>query len=172
MIGLTAFGAFHTLISLLAVAAGIAAFVKYREIGYGTSAGKAFILLTVASCLTALFIFHHGGFGKPHALAIITLVTLGLAYAAETRATFSHLSRYVATLGYSLSFFFHVIPGFTETSTRLPAGHPLVLSPDAPGLQASIGGAFLVFLIGAALQVRRLRAQGRAGPSSLIPASK
>ncbi len=172
MIGLTAFGGFHTLISLLAVAAGTAAFVKHREIGFGTSAGKAFILLTVASCVTALFIFHHGGFGKPHALAIITLVTLALAYAAETRATFGHLSRYIATLGYSLSFFFHMIPGFTETSTRLPAGHPLVSGSDAPELQAAIGGAFLVFLIGAALQVRRLRAQRRAAQSSLLPASR
>lgn len=159
---LTAFGVFHTLISLLAVAAGIAAFVKYKEITYGTIAGKAFILLTVASCVTALFIFHHGGFGKAHALAIITLVTLAAAYAAETRAAFGHLSRYVAALGYSLSFFFHIIPGFTETSTRLPAGHPLVSSPDAPGLQAAIGGAFIVFLVGAALQVGRMRRQGHA----------
>jgi uncharacterized membrane protein len=165
MVGLTAFGAFHTLISLLAVAAGIAAFVKYKQIAYGTPAGKAFILLTVASCVTGLFIFHHGGFGKPHALALITLVTLGAAFAAETRSTFGHLSRYVATLGYSLSFFFHIIPGFTETSTRLPAGHPLVASPDAPGLQAAISGAFVVFLIGAFLQLRRLRAS--AGPAPL-----
>jgi hypothetical protein len=57
--------------------------------------------------------------------------------------------------------FFHMIPGFTETSRRLPAGHPLALSPDTPELQAAIGGAFLVFLIGAVLQVRRLRAHAR-----------
>ena len=38
--------------------------------------------------------------------------------------------------------------------------HPLVPGPDAPPLQAAIGVCFVIFLIGAALQVRRLRPRG------------
>ena len=162
MFGITPFGLFHTLISLLAVAAGVVALVRYKEIGTRTGAGMAYVALTIATCVTGFFIFHHGGFGKPHALGIITLVVLAIAYAAETRSFMGRASRYVAVLGYSLTFFFHIIPAFTETATRIPSGHPLVSSPDAQGLQAAIGAAFVAFLIGAGLQVWRLRAEQRA----------
>ena len=162
MFGITPFGLFHTLISLLAVAAGVVGLVRYQEIGTRTGAGMAYVALTIATCVTGFFIFHHGGFGKPHALGIITLVVLAIAYAAETRSFMGRASRYVAVVGYSLTFFFHIIPAFTETATRIPSGHPLASSPDAPGLQAAIGGAFVVFLIGAGLQLRRLRAERRA----------
>jgi uncharacterized membrane protein len=157
MLGITPFGLVHTIISLLALAAGLIALVQYKEIGWKTGAGKNYIVLTVGTCVTGFFIFHHGGFGKPHALGILTLVVLGAAYLAERRSTFGRLSRYVAVLGYSLTFFFHIIPAFTETATRIPSGHPLVTGPDAPDLQAAIGSAFLVFLVGAGLQWRRLR---------------
>jgi hypothetical protein len=62
----------------------------------------------------------------------------------------------IRSLSSSTSF-----PTLTEGSTRLPVGAPLVPGPDAPPLQAAIGVAFILFLIGAALQVRRLRAEGR-----------
>ena len=64
----------------------------------------------------------------------------------------------VETVSYSATFFFHFIPGITETSTRFPRGAPLVANADAPELQVATGVLFVVFLIGAALQVRRLRA--------------
>ena len=115
MLGISPFGMFHTIISLIALAAGVVAFWRYREIALGTSSGRLFVWLTVASCITGLFIFHHGGFGKPHALALMTLVVLALAAFAERKAPFGRLSRYVATVGYSLAFFFHFIPGFTES---------------------------------------------------------
>jgi hypothetical protein len=67
----------------------------------------------------------------------------------------------VETVGYSATFFFHMIPGITETSTRLPLGAPLVANADAPALQVATAALFVVFLIGATLQVLRLRAKGR-----------
>jgi len=36
-------------------------------------------------------------------------------------------------------------------------GAPLAAGPEAPGLRAAVGVAFLVLLIGAALQVRSIR---------------
>ena len=55
----------------------------------------------------------------------------------------------------------------SETSTRLPVGAPLASGPDDPGLQAAVGIAFLVFLAGAALQVRDLRRRTTAGASAV-----
>lgn len=120
------------------------------------------MLLTIATCLTGFAIFRHGAFGKPHALGVLTLIVLALAIAAEKRSIFGRLAPYVATVGYTLTLFFHMIPGFTETATRVPAGRPLVAGPEAPELLAAIGGAFVVFLIGMIAQVVHMR--GRRAP--------
>jgi hypothetical protein len=114
--------------------------------------------------VTGFGIFQHGGFGRPHVLGIITLVVLAIAWLARRPSPFGRASPYVETIGYSLTFFFHMIPGVTETTTRLPLGAPLLPNADAPQLQAAVGVMFVIFLIGAALQVRALRAQ--RGPSA------
>lgn len=44
---------------------------------------------------------------------------------------------------------------------RLPLGAPLVANAKAPELKAVAGALFVLFLIGAGLQVRRLRASSR-----------
>ena len=67
----------------------------------------------------------------------------------------------MSTVSYSLTLFFHMIPGMTETFTRLPAGSPLFTGPDDPMLQKVIGALFVVFLVGATLQVLHLRRTGR-----------
>jgi hypothetical protein len=64
----------------------------------------------------------------PHALGIVTLLVLGVAAIAPR--WLGRAGRYVETLAYSLTFFFHFIPGTTETFTRLPAGAPLFSGPN------------------------------------------
>jgi hypothetical protein len=162
MFGLTSLGIVHTAISLVAVAAGITALVRYRRIAWATLAGKLYVVTTAVTCLTGFGIFQHGGFGKPHALGIITLVVLAVALGAELRHWFGKLAPYVATVAYSLTFFFHWIPGITETSTRLPVGKPLLASPEAPELQVVAGALFVVFLVGAALQVWQIKGHAPA----------
>jgi hypothetical protein len=98
-------------------------------------------------------IFQHGGFGKPHALGVLTLVVLAAALLAEYSSLFGRASRYVATIGNSTAFFFHFIPAATETFTRPPLGAPLLPNADAPELQVIVGAFFVVFLLGATLQV-------------------
>lgn len=158
MFGLTPLGTFHTAISLIALGAGLVALVRDKQISSRNLVGKIYVVTTVITCLTAFGIFQHGGFGKAHVLAIITLVVLGVAWVAGTSRVFGRASRYVETVSYSATFLFHMIPAITEASTRLPPGEPLVASADAPALQAAAGVLFIVFLIGATLQVLRLRA--------------
>lgn len=161
MLGLTSFGLFHTLISLVAVAAGVISFARRGRIAPDDAAGKAYIAFTIASCLTALGIFHHGGFGPPHAVAILTLLVLAIAAAARTTPVFGRGARYVETIGYSATFLFHMIPAVTELSTRLPAGAPLVGSADAPALKATYLVLLALFVLGAVVQARRLRADAK-----------
>jgi uncharacterized membrane protein len=157
MLGLTTLGVFHTAVSLVAVAAGAIALIRSKEISSKNQIGKLFVITTVITCLTGFGIFQHGGFGKPHELGIITLVVLAIAGIAEYTRTFGRVSRYVAVVSYSATFVFHWIPAVTETTTRLPPGVPLAANAEAPGLQAATGGLLLLFAIGAALQIRRLR---------------
>ena len=162
MLGLTPLGIIHTVLSLVAVAAGILAFIRHREIDSKPGAGRIYVVATVLTCLTGFGIFQHGGFGIPHVLGVVTLLVLAAVAVAERRAEPGNLFRYIAVIGYSLTFFFHMIPAFTETATRLPVGAPLASGPDDPGLRSAIGLAFLVFIVGAGLQIRRLRAEARA----------
>ena len=159
MFGLTQLGVIHTAISLIAVAAGLIALFRDKEISPRNGVGKIYIIATVLTCLTGFGIFQHGGFGKPHALGIITLVVLGVAYVAGYTKLYGRLSPYIETVSYSATFLFHLIPGITETTTRLPLGAPLLPNAEAPALQAASGALFVLFLIGAALQVRRMRAR-------------
>ena len=159
MFGLTPLGVIHTAISLIAVAAGLIALVRDKEISPRNTLGKVYVITTVLVCLTGFGIFQHGGFGKPHALGVITLVVLAVAYVAGYTKLYGRLSPYIETVSYSATFLFQMIPGITETSTRLPLGAPLVANAEAPALQAATAVLFVVFLIGATLQVRRLRAK-------------
>jgi uncharacterized membrane protein len=164
MLGLTPLGTLHTAISLMALLAGIVALWRNKAIDSRGVAGQVFIGGTILSCLSGLGIFQHGGFGNPHVVAILTLVVLGVALVAERAVAFGGLSRYVATVGYSFAFFVHFIPGTVETLTRLPAGAPYLADPADPKAQPIIGFFFLLFLVGATLQVRRLRAVPVAAP--------
>ncbi|RZL90261.1 MAG: hypothetical protein EOP82_16045 [Variovorax sp.] len=164
--GLTPLGALHTAISLVAVAAGLIALIRDKQIMAGNGLGKTYIWATVLTCLTGFGIFQHGGFGKPHVLGIVTLIVLGVAAIAGRSQLFGRASKYIETVSYSLTFFFHMIPGVTETFTRLPTGSPVFANADDPGLQKVIGPIFVVFLVGAFLQVRRLRAARRLDPAA------
>ncbi len=157
MLGLTSLGLFHTAISLVAVAAGAIALLRDQQIVSNNSLGKTYVITTALTCLTGFGIFAHGGFGKAHALGVLTLIVLALAWGAGRRGWFGAQARKVEVIGYSLTFLFHWIPAITETSTRLPLGQPLLASPEAPELQAATGVLFLLFLIGAFFQARRLK---------------
>lgn len=159
MFGLTELGTFHTAISLIAVIAGLIALVRDQAISPKNLAGKIYITATVVTCLTGFGIFQHGGFGKPHVLGIITLLVLAVAAIAGRTKAFGRASPYVETVAYSATFLFQWIPAITEISTRLPLGHPLLASADDPALQAATGVLLLLFLVGAVMQVRSLRAR-------------
>jgi len=164
MFGLTTLGFIHTLISLVALVAGLLALAKYQEISPRSASGRLYIWATVLTCLTGFGIFQHGGFGKPHALGVMTLLVLAIALVAARTRVFGRMAPYVETVSYSLTLFFHMVPGLTETFTRIPLGAPLFSSPEDPKLEKTVALFFLIFLVGAFLQVRRIRAARQSAP--------
>jgi len=167
---MTNLGIIHTGISLIALGAGIVALVRDKEITSRNAVGKLYIWTTVLTCLTGFPIMQHGGFGKPHALGVITLLTLVVASVAGKGKFFGRAARYVETVSYTATFLFHLIPGLVETTTRLPVGAPLIKDREGPELQAATGVLILLFLIGATLQVIKLRAKARLGQQA-VPAT-
>jgi len=170
-LGLTSLGIVHTAISLIAVIAGLIALFRYKEITLRTGLGQVFVWTTVLTCLTGFGIFQHGGFGKPHALGILTLAALAVGAAAGRGTIFGHAARYIEAAAFSASFLFHWIPAFTETLTRLPLGAPLLPSADAPELKAITAVLGALYLIGVTLQVKRLHGGKPVSPAQVRASS-
>lgn len=157
MFGLTTLGTLHTAISLVALFCGFASLLRDGAIHPSKALGRVYAWATVLTCLTGFGIFEHGGFGKPHALGVITLLVLGFAALPGGAARFGHRWQYTVTVCYTLTLFFHMVPGITETFTRLPAGAPWFESPEDPALEKTIGAVFMVFAIIMVAQVLHLR---------------
>ncbi|MBB5208578.1 hypothetical protein [Chiayiivirga flava] len=170
MLGITAFGLFHTAISLMSLGLGLSYLVRRRDIRWNTGLGKAYVAWTAAAAITGLFIFRHGGFNEAHVLSIVTLLTLAAAIVAERGAAPGSWRDCFAALAFSLTVFFHFIPGFNETLVRLPVDAPYITGPDDPKLKTLVGGTFLVFLVIATLQLRRLRRLRRIHAAAPSPA--
>jgi uncharacterized membrane protein len=154
MFGLSALGAVHTAISLVAIVAGVWAFVRDKQILLANRLGQLYLLTTLLTAVTALMIFRHGGFRIGHQFAVATLVVLAIGTLAAATPLFGRASRYVQAVFYSSTMLIHMITGSAETLTRLPPGAPLVTAANAFIFKDIIGGLCLAFLIGLAIQLR------------------
>ena len=159
MLGLSTLGLIHTAISLVALVTGFILIVRDRTISPSARFGPTYLLATVLTAATALGIFRHGGFGPPHALAILTLAAVAAGWAASYMRIFGRAAPYVEAVCYSATYLFHLIPGFTETLTRLPAGAPIAASDQAPILQAIDATLLGLFLVWVVWQIWRLSAR-------------
>ncbi len=159
MLGLTTLGIGHTAVSLVAVACGFLALARYKEITVHGTLGRTYLVTTFITAVTGLGIFQHGGFGPPHVLSILTLAALAVGTVAAFGGFFGRWSRYVQAIAYSTTMLFHMIPGFTESLTRLPPDQPLLPSAEAPQFGPIYGALFLVYVVGLGFQLRWLRVQ-------------
>lgn len=160
MFGLTPLGLVHTGISLVALWAGYQSLLVRGAIAPRQRLGQVYLWATVLTCLTGFGIFQRGGFNEAHLLGVLTLVVIGVALLPLRLRAWP----YVQTVLWTLTLFFHMVPGLTETFTRLPLGAPLFSGPDDPRLQATVGVVFGVFAAVMLAQVLRLRR--RAGSAA------
>lgn len=160
MFGLTTLGTLHTAISLVALWAGYQSLLQRGAIDPRQRLGQVYLWSTVLTCLTGFGIFQRGGFNEAHMLGVLTLLVVGLALLPLRARAWP----YAQTVLWTLTLFFHMVPGLTETFTRVPLGAPLFAGPDDPKLKASVGVVFLVFAVVMAAQVLRMRRRQRATP--------
>lgn len=144
MFGLSILGIVHTLISLIAVVAALTMLVSEGRITLQGGLGRTYLIGTTIGCLTAFGLSSHGGFNPGHALALLTLVCLIGAVIVE-RLSMKGWS-YIQVVLLSTSLFFALVPGITETLTRLPLSQPLATGPEDPLVLKALGTLALVFL--------------------------
>jgi uncharacterized membrane protein len=159
MAALTTLGTVHTAISLVALASGVYTLARDKQFTLAAGASRLYLVTTLLTATTGLGIFQHGGFGPPHVLSLLTLLALAVGWLAAARRPFGAASRWLQLLAFSSTFLFHLIPGFTETLTRLPVGAPVLPSAEAPEFKTIYGVLFLLFGVGLVLQARWLRRQ-------------
>ena len=157
MLGITPFGLFHTLISLVSLFTGLYALLRFGRIQDRQHSGQVYLWGTVGSCVTGFFIVRHGGFSQAHALGIVTLLALWAGWWLGRNAKPGSWKQVASTLAYTLTVFFHFIPGFNETLVRVPVGNPWISGPEDPKLLALVSATFVVFLVVMAMQVTRIR---------------
>jgi hypothetical protein len=162
---LTPLGLFHTLVSIVAVIAAFVAIYKDGGISPRTQIGRAYLATLLITTLTGFPIFRSGVVTPAHILGVVTLVVLAMAAAAGRPRLFGRASIYVETISYSFTVFLLMIPTVTETLTRVPPGNPWVAGPEAPVFPPLYAALLAAFLLGATLQVRRLRGT----PGGLAP---
>ena len=149
---LSTLGIVHTVISLAAIPFGVAALVKAGRIDVGSVVGRAYVALAFVGAVTAFGVIKTPqGMG----LTVLTLVALATGVAAHAGVFGKVRAAVVETIAMTVSLFFVLLPGATETVTRLPVDAPFAAAPDAPVALAVQGALFAALVAGIVLQLRR-----------------
>ena len=150
---ITLLGWLHTLIGAFAVLIGFYTLGRSKVIQLKQSTGKIYLICTLITALTALGIYHQGGFGIAHILAVLTLLALLLGVIAEQYQLFGNFSSYVQATCYSGTLLFHMIPAITDGLRRLPVGSPIVNDIEDTLLLNFYLGFLITYVIGLTLQI-------------------
>lgn len=157
---ISALGAIHTIISLVPFVAGITAFTRHGKIDSATGSGRIYLAGLALSVLTSFGLSSTGGFNPGHALGILALLAAFGGLLIPRLSFLGRLRPYLSAFGLSFSFFLLLVPAINETLTRLPAAQPLATGPDSPLVKGTLLGWLVVFVVGAALQIRLIRSRG------------
>ena len=161
---MSAFGLFHTAVSLLAIPFGIIAFVRDGKIDPKNRVGKLYLTAMLIGSLSAFGFILSKGFTPAQVLTVATLVLLFAGTFAGRAHWLGRGGAYVETVSLSASFVLLMVFTTTETLTRLPAGRPFASSAESPELLPVRLGLLGAFILGLGYQVFKLRAAHTYNP--------
>lgn len=152
---LSTLGIIHTSISIIAVLIALFCLNRAGRIDPANKWGKAYVWLTVITCLTGLPIMKTGHFTPGHYDAILVLLLLPLGVFAKN--IFGKAANYLQVIIMSTTLFLSLIPAVVETLTRLPLSHPLAADAGDPIAGKALSGLFLLFIVGVVYQIVKMR---------------
>ena len=93
-LALTPLGVFHTLVSLVAIVAGIVALARDKVVILNWP-GRVFLTATALTAATGLMMFRHDVWRIGHTFSVLTLAVLAIGSLAALTPLFGRASRYV-----------------------------------------------------------------------------
>ncbi|MET3126771.1 uncharacterized protein (UPF0333 family) [Arcicella rosea] len=154
---LSQLGIFHTVISIIAlIFAGIALFSEGLIKPFG-KLGKYYSVLTAIACISSFWLSKTGKFNPGHAIGILILLLLILAYYLGDKVLAKSKALYIQTFSMSTTVFLSLIPAVNETLSRLPVDQPLSSGPDSPIVQNVVKVLLVLLIAGLAGQYFKLK---------------
>jgi len=154
---ITLLGWLHTILGIFAILTGVYTLAKNKVIETKKKSGKIYLLSTLITALTALGIYHQGGFNMAHILAILTLLAVLVGIIADKYKLFGNLSSYVQAVCFSSTLLFHMIPAITDGLMRLPVEAPIVSDIQDPLLLKFYLFFLATYFLGVIMQISYLR---------------
>ena len=144
--GLTPFVAFHTVISLVQLVAGIV--VVLQLLGGRSSNGWTVLYLVsvAATCLTG-FALPAPGFLPSHAVGILSLVLLLVVVLARYRFHLAGAWRWIYAVGIVITVYFDAFVTVVQTFLKVPAAHSLAPTGAEPPFAITQGIVLLIFVV-------------------------
>lgn len=156
---MTAFTLLHTVISVLPVGIGFAAYVRHGAIDPRTRLGKWYLGTMLAGSVSGLGFILTLGFTPGQVLGLFTLGLLA-AGTLTVRGT-RRPAGVTQTLALSGSYLMLWVFLTTETLKRFPTGQPFASGPNDPSLLPVRLALLAAFVAGVAYQLVRIRATRR-----------
>lgn len=157
-LGLSAFTWVHTILSLVALIAGIvvvAGLLASRTLDGWTA---LYLATAVATSVTGFFFLPSTGFDAAQAVGVISLVALGLAILGRYVFHFRGAWRWIYTVGAVVGLYFLVFVAVAQAFGKVPALHALAPTQSEPPFaitQLVVLVIFVVLAIVAALKFQR-----------------
>lgn len=159
MFGISPLGWLHTLGSLPAIPLALYMFVRYGRITPRTGAGTAYFISMLIGAITVFLVARQP---VSYVIAIATILFLLVGYGIVRLTSIGKAAIYIETICLSLTAFLLMVPTVSETLRRVPDGHPFVSDPKSPLLLGSLGGIFIILIVGVTAQIIYLRKKNKA----------
>jgi hypothetical protein len=159
MFGISPLGWLHTLGSLPAIPLALYMFVRYGRITPRNGVGTAYFISMLIGAITVFLVARQP---VSYVIAIATILFLLVGYGIARLTSIGKAAIYIETICLSLTAFLLMVPTVSETLRRVPDGHPFVSDPKSPLLLGSLGGIFIILIVGVTAQIIHLRKKNKA----------
>jgi uncharacterized membrane protein len=155
--GITFMGWFHTIVGIPAIIAGLYLLIKDRFIIMDAGLAKFYLLATLITSASSLFIYRAtGSFNTAHILSIITILAILFAYILHRHKIFGFLNLYLKQLALTGTVFFSMLPTTAEVLQRVPPNKPFASSIEDSLVQNFYMSYVVIFGVFAIYQIIKL----------------
>ncbi len=155
--GITYMGWFHTIVGIPAIIVGLYLLFRDRFIFINTGLAKFYLIATVITSASSLFIFRAtGSFNTAHILSVMTIFAVLFAFVLHKKSIFGFLNHYLKQLALTGTVFFSMLPTTAEVLQRVPPSDPLASSIEDSLVQNFYMSYVVIFGIFSVYQIFKI----------------